>query len=136
MNHAIAIQHPAFQKSLSRTVLSANKRDKKAIHLNGYRLKPRSRLGAKAFGLLSLFLIIGLVCFYIIQIGQFTKMSYMTGEYENKIRQNKIELKNLKASFYQGNNLTGVEDTLKKRGYQKIDKIYYVEIPGNIVAAK
>lgn len=96
----------------------------------------RRKLNLKAVCLLGLSLTISLVAFYIFQINKVTQMSFTVANYENQITDLNKESKNLESSFSGLSSLSSIEALLAAQGYEKVDKVYYIQVPIGTVAVK
>ena len=75
-----------------------------------------------------------LLVFYIYQIVDLTKTSYLINSYENKIAGISRENKNLEVSFAENNFLSEVLAKANEIGFQRTSLITYIQILNNSVA--
>lgn len=75
-----------------------------------------------------------LLSFYIYQIIDLTKASYLINSHENRIAGISQENKNLEVSFAENNFLAEVLEKANKIGFQRTSLITYMQILNNSVA--
>lgn len=80
--------------------------------------------------------VIALSCLYIFQIAELTQSDYNITQTEQKILTLKKENSTLQLSVSQSKNLVNFEQEVTQSGYNKIDKIDYLIIPNDALAAK
>lgn len=85
--------------------------------------------------LISVFLL-SLLSIYIFQINALTKASFSILNYEKKISELSRKNKNLKTYFSQTNSLAKLESLFQELNYEKVDRVHYLRILEEVVAAK
>lgn len=78
--------------------------------------------------------IIVLTGFYVFQVSEMSRISYLVSSAQGEIDSLKKENSGLKLSISQNKNLMTVEDKIKEKGYDKVGKINYMVTPGDTVA--
>ena len=81
-------------------------------------------------------LMAGLVWGYIFQVTQSTQAGFLISNYEKKITTLAQESKILENAFPRINSLADLETVLSALSYEKIEKVYYLRVPGTQVVAK
>lgn len=81
-------------------------------------------------------LIISLVIFYIFQISEVTKASFFVSRYEQEIPALSQQNKDLEIRIFQGKSLANTEAILKKFNYERVSKVYYVQVIDSGIAIK
>lgn len=94
------------------------------------------RINLRVFWILSFVLITSLLVFYIFQINQIAKGTYLVKIYEEKINELLEENKTLEINSSQVNSLENLESLVKNLNFEKINKIYYIRILESQVVAK
>jgi hypothetical protein len=110
-----------------------------ALMLNPSLIRPfvlKWKFNMKAFGMAGFALVFALIGFYIFQISAVTQVSFTVVDYEKKIAQLDKEFKNLQLNFSDASSLSGLEEALVARGYEKVGKIHYIQVLDSAVAAK
>ena len=110
-----------------------------SLILNPLLIRPlvlRWRLRRKTVGFLGFSLIISLIGFYIFQINEVTQMSFTVATCERQIADLNKESKNLELSFSGLSSLASLEILLATQSYEKVDKVYYIQVPVGTVAVK
>lgn len=79
-------------------------------------------------------LIISLIGFYVFQISAVTEKSFTIANLEKQIADLDKEFKNLQINFSDTSSLSGLEETLVAKGYEKVGKIHYIQVSGDTVA--
>jgi hypothetical protein len=100
------------------------------------RLSLKLRFSLKLFWIISLISIFVILIFYIFQINEMTKNGYLTETYEQKISQLSKENKVLEIASSQVGSLDNLENKIRKLNYEKIGKIYYIEVLENQIVTK
>ena len=109
------------------------------LTLNPSILRPfaiRWRFSIKALWLLSFALIAFLLVFYIFQINEITKASFLIANQEKQLVQFSQESQSLETNFSHLNSLTNLETLLNSLNYVKVGQVYYIRVPGSTVVAK
>lgn len=75
-----------------------------------------------------------LIFCYVFQVSQVSQASYEVGRTQRQLEETKKDVAALDASLLQSNTLKNYEQKLGEMGYQKIDRIDYITVPGAIVA--
>ena len=96
----------------------------------------RWKLSRKTVGFLGFSLIISLIGFYIFQVNEVTQASFTIATCERQIADLDKESKNLELSFSGLSSLSSIETLLATQGYEKVDKVYYIQVPVGTVAVK
>ncbi|MFH1575410.1 MAG: hypothetical protein ABIB55_00505 [Candidatus Nealsonbacteria bacterium] len=81
-------------------------------------------------------LIISLISFYVFQISAVTQSSFTIANYEKQIAGLDKDFKNLQLNFSGTSSLSGIEDELFAKGYEKVGKIHYIQVLDDTVAIK
>lgn len=115
MNNTLILNHPFLAK---------------------HRLSLKIRFSMKLFWIVSFVSIFSLLIFYIFQINEMTKTGYLTETYEKKISQLLKENKILAITSSQVSSLDNLEDRIKNLNYEKVGKIYYIEVLENQIVTK
>jgi predicted PurR-regulated permease PerM len=82
----------------------------------------------KTFAIFTLFIILSLLVFSIIQINAYTKEIYLLQNYENKLNQINQENKLLEVSFSQANSLKRVGGYAELQTFEKSEKTEYIRV--------
>lgn len=90
----------------------------------------------KKFWILSFILIIAILVSYIVQINLLAKETYQIQDYQNKI--NKISQENeiLLSSALKLSSLSNIETTIKDSGFERTQKIHYIQVLEKQVVTK
>lgn len=96
----------------------------------------RMRFWLRTFLILHFILIFGLLVFYIFQINEMTKISYLLSNYEKKVNKLTEENKNLEINFSRINSLENLESLAKNLNFEKVKKIHYIQVRETTVATK
>jgi uncharacterized membrane protein YfbV (UPF0208 family) len=94
------------------------------------------KLSLKAVCLAGFSLILSLAGLFIFQVSSITQSSFAIAGLEKEIAGMDKEFKNLQASFADTSALSGLEEVLASKGYEKVGKIHYIQVLENTVAAK
>lgn len=94
-----------------------------------------SLISLRFFGILSLFLIILLLAFYIFQISDVVSRGYQIQNYQKKLNKLSEETKLLEINSAQINSLGGIEERIQEMGFEKVGKIHYIQILESQIAA-
>lgn len=95
-----------------------------------------NRLTRPLFLILSAFLIACLLIFYIFQVASMAKERFLINFYESKISQVEEINKNLEVNFFQFNSLKNIDSLADKLSFEKIEKVHYIRVLEDAVAAK
>lgn len=96
----------------------------------------KKKNNSKAFFISVIGVITLLAGFYIYQISEMSHVSYLASKKESEIKELKKENSGLKLSISKNKNLVSVEEKIKEQGYNKVNKIDYVVISGDVLAQK
>ena len=110
-----------------------------ALMLNPSLIRPlilRWKFSLKTVCLMGFSLIVSLIGFYIFQISAITEKSFTIANYEKQITDLDKEFKNMQLNFSNASSLSGLEEALVAKGYEKVGKIHYIQVLENTVAAK
>lgn len=100
--------------------------------IRGLTLKLRFSL--KIFWILSFVLIISLLIFYIFQVNALTVETYQIHNFQKKISTILKENESLRISSAKLNSSSNLETLIKDFGFEKTEKIHYIQILGGQVA--
>jgi len=109
-----------------------------ALMLNPSFVRPfalKYKFNTKALGTAGFAVVLALIGFYIFQISSVTQMSFTVVDYEKRIDQLDKEFKSLQLNFSDASSLSGLEEALMARGYEKVGKINYIQVLDTAVAA-
>jgi ATP-dependent protease HslVU (ClpYQ) ATPase subunit len=95
-----------------------------------------AKTDSRRFFTISILMALVLVCFYIFQVVKLTEAGYLRGERESLIRDLKKETAELKLAVSKDRNLVNIEEKVSEEGFQKINKLNYIVVPDNSLAAK
>ena len=73
-------------------------------------------------------LIISLFAFYIFQFNYLTSENYQIKESQDKIKELSAENESLEIQLTKLNSLTSLENLISNLGFEKIEKIHYIQI--------
>ena len=110
-----------------------------ALMLNPSMIRPLilgRKLSLKAVCLVGFSLIVSLVGFYIFQISAITEKSFTIANLDKQLTGLNKEFKNLQTNLSDTSSLSGLEEVLVAKGYEKVGKIHYIQVLENTVAAK
>ncbi len=96
----------------------------------------RWKFNLKTVCLLGFSLIISLIGFYIFQVSAITQASFTIAHLEKQIVGLDKEFKGLQLNFSNTNSLSGLEEALIAKGYEKVGKIHYIQVLEGAVVAK
>lgn len=82
----------------------------------------------RMFWIFNILLLIFLLIFYVFQVNAETSERYLIQEYEKGVSDVSRENKNLEISSVQLNSLGNITALLEGLKFEKIDKIYYIQI--------
>lgn len=94
------------------------------------------RFSLKLFWILSFVPIISLLAFYIFQVNFLTKETYQIQNYQKKINKIIQENENLIIDSAKLNSFSNIETLIKDFGFEKAEKIHYIQILESQVATK
>ena len=89
----------------------------------------------KAVCFMGFFISLALLVFYVWQINDLTKGSYLMNSYEKQISKLSEENKNLEISFAESSFLGQAVEKIQALNFQKNTSVKYIRIPGSSVAA-
>ena len=96
----------------------------------------RWKFSLKTVWFLGFSLIVFLIGFYVFQISYITRASFSVASYEKQIAGLNREFKDLQLNFSDTNSLSGLEEVLVAKGYEKVGKINYIQVLESAVATK
>ena len=88
----------------------------------------------KAVCFMGFFISLALLVFYVWQINDLTKGSYLMNSYEKQISKLSEENKNLEISFAESSFLGQAVEKIQALNFQKNTSVKYIQIPDNSVA--
>ena len=88
----------------------------------------------KQFCFVGFFLSLAMLVFYVWQINDLTRGSYLINSYEKQISQLTDENKNLEVSFAENSFLGQALIKIQALNFQKVTSVKYIQIPENSVA--
>lgn len=94
------------------------------------------KLNLKKAALIGALVIVFLTGFYIFQVNAITQASFNIANYDKDLANLQKELKNLQLNFSGLSSLSNLEVLLVSRGYEKVDKIQYIQVLESTVAQK
>jgi len=94
------------------------------------------RFNLKIVWILSIFLIITLLVFYIFQIKSVISEGYLLQNYQKKLNKLSQENEILEINLAQVNSLGNIEKEIQKLGFEKIDKVYYIQVLESQIVTK
>ena len=94
------------------------------------------KLSLRTFWVLSIALTIIFLVLYVFQVNLMTKESYLTQDYQKKIKELSRENKTLEITFSEGNSLSNLELLVKNLNLEKTDKVHYIQVLESQVVAK
>ena len=77
-----------------------------------------------------------LLVFYIFQTNFLVSESYLFQGYQKKLNKASLENETLLINSVEFNSLTNIEEKIKELGFEKADKVYYLQILEGQVATK
>lgn len=86
------------------------------------------RISLKSFWYLAGLLIISLLVFYVFQVNTLMSENYQIQNYRQEIKKLTSENKILEIDSFQINSLENIGNKIKDLGFEKIDKVYYIQI--------
>ncbi len=86
------------------------------------------RFSLKTILIFSFFSIIILSAFYIFQINLMILKSYQLQNYQKKLNQLQQENQILEINLAQVNSLDNVEKQIENLGFERLDKVYYIQV--------
>lgn len=108
-----------------------------ALNLSTSIIRPlilKWKFSLKTFWSLSFISIIILSTFYIFQINSVVSESYLLQNYQKKLNQLRQENLILEINLAQVNFLGNVEKKIENLGFEKVDKVYYIQVLENQIA--
>lgn len=94
------------------------------------------KFNLKIFWILSFIFIIFLTSFYIFQVNNLAENIYKIKFFQKKIYELSQEEEVLKINLVKGNSLTDLEILAKDFGFEKAEKIQYIEVLETQIATK
>jgi cell division protein FtsB len=108
-----------------------------ALNLSILVFRPlKLRFSLKTFWIFSFVSIIILLAFYIFQINSVTSEGYLLQNYQKKLNQLRQENKILEINLAQLNSLGSVEKQIERLGFEKVDKVFYIQVLENQIVTK
>lgn len=80
-------------------------------------------------------MVLSLLVFYVWQVNDLTRGSYLTNSFEKQMSRLSEENKNLQVSFAESSFLGQALEKIKALNFQKTTSVKYVEVPDSSVAA-
>ena len=90
----------------------------------------------KKFWITSFFLIIALLVTYIVQVNSLTRETYQIKDYQKKINKISQENETLISDGLKLSSLSSIETTIKDYGFEKTQKIHYIQVLERQVVTK
>ena len=90
----------------------------------------------RIFIILEVFLIFSLLFFLLIQTNFVISLAYQIQSFQKKLNDLSKENKMLEIEFTKNNSLKNIEEKVQQLGFEKIEKIYYLETLSDQVAVK
>jgi len=90
----------------------------------------------KAFWIFSFVLIIALLVSYIIQVNSLAEETYKIQNYQQKIEKISQENENLLSDSLKLSSLSNIETIVNNSGFEKTQKIYYIQVLGSQVVTR
>jgi len=94
------------------------------------------KLSRKTIGFLGFSLVVALIGFYIFQINEITQASFFIANYEKQVQALNQESQTLEISFSGLSSAPTLEALLASANYEKVGKVYYIQMLEGMVAAK
>ena len=94
------------------------------------------RFNLKIFWILSFILIIFFSVFYIFQVNNLAKSIYQIKIYQKKLEDISQEKETLEVNIVKEDSLTNLETLIKDLGFEKAEKIRYLEVLETQIATK
>ncbi len=110
-----------------------------ALMLNPSIIRPlvfRWKFSLKTFWVFNFTTIIFLIGFYIFQVNEVTQASFFMANYEKQVAQLNQESKGLESNFSGLSSPSTLEGLLVSANYEKVDKVYYIQMLESVAAAK
>jgi len=96
----------------------------------------KRKINLKIFWILSFISIISLSAFYIFQVNNLAENIYQIKIFQKKLIDLSQEEEALEINLVKGNSLTNLETLTKDFGFEKAEKIHYIEILETQIATK
>lgn len=94
------------------------------------------KFNLRVFWILSLISIMSFLAFYIFQINAVVSEGYQIQNYQKKINELLKENKLLEINSLKVNSLENIETRIQELGFEKIDRIYYLQVPETPMVTK
>lgn len=95
---------------------------------------PELKVNWKVICLAGFFMTLMLLIFYVWQINDLTRGSYLLNSYEKQIKQLTEENKNLEVSFAESSFLGQALQKIQALNFEKVTSVKYIQIPDSSVA--
>ena len=92
------------------------------------------KINWKTICILGFFISLALLVFYVWQINDLTRGTYLTNNYEKQISKLSDENKNLEVSFAENSFLGQALEKVQALNFQKITSVKYIQVPADSVA--
>ena len=90
----------------------------------------------KIFWALSFILIFSLLAFYIIQVNSLARETYQIQNYQQEIEKLSQENENLLSNTLKLSSLSNIEALVNNSGFEKAQKIHYIQVQGKQVVTR
>jgi hypothetical protein len=94
----------------------------------------KRKFSLKTLRILTLFLMLSLIAFSIVQFNAYIKETYLLQGYEKKLNQLREENKILEINFSRANSLNNIGNYVQN--FEKVEKVEYIRVLGSTVVAK
>ncbi len=88
------------------------------------------------FWALSLVLILSLLAFYIIQVNSLARETYQIQNYQQQIQKLSQKNENLLSNALKLSSLSNIETIINSSGFEKAQKIHYIQVQGKQVVTR
>ncbi|MBZ9572145.1 hypothetical protein KJA15_02350 [Patescibacteria group bacterium] len=94
------------------------------------------RFNLKAFWVIIFISILALLAFYIFQVNAMISQTYQIKDYQKKLEEIIKENETLKINSVKINSLETLENKILEFGFEKVDKIHYIQVSDTQIATK
>ena len=94
------------------------------------------RINLRKIFIPGLILVGSLIIFYIFQINEVTKTSFLIYKQEAEIAAVSQQILDLEAGLSAENSLISLENIFHELNYEKVSKVHYIQVPDNGVAVQ